>query len=120
MTEQSVQIGTFCNKILFKIFQYYTAFFLKVFDTELYLAPIQDFFFRGVQAWRPENSLDNVFFIVLILIYSLQRGSNGFITEKSIIFSKDTDGVQNFPGGGGGGPTFFQGGPNANFYRNRI
>ena len=41
----------------------------------------------GVLARRPENSLDNVFFLfvcffflVLSLFYSLQRGSNGFIT----------------------------------------
>ena len=39
---------------------------------------------------------------LLNLFYSLQRGSNGFITH--------------FPGGGG--PTFSRGGPNANFYRN--
>ena len=32
----------------------------------------------GVQARRPENSLDNVFILVLNLFYSLQRGSNGF------------------------------------------
>ena len=50
---------------------------------------------------------------------SLQRGSNGFIAEKTILshgsrtvptFSR---GVQLFPRGGGGG-----GGLNANFYRN--
>ena len=54
-----------------------------------------------VQARRPENSLDK-FFLVFNLFYSLQRGSNGFITEKIILFL----------GGGGGG------GQNANFYRN--
>ena len=31
------------------------------------------------------------------LFYSLQRGSNGFISEKSIL-SKDSEGVQNFLG----------------------
>ena len=51
---------------------------------------------KGVQVRRPENSLDNVF-LVLNLFYSLQRGSNSFITEKTIIFQ-------------GGGPTF-TGGP---------
>ena len=60
---------------------------------------------------QPEQS-----FLVLNLFYSLQRGSNGFITEKTILlkgsrggptFSRE--GVQPFPGGGG---------PNANFYRN--
>ena len=60
----------------------------------------------GVQSRRPENSLDNVFFfcflfLVLNLTYSLQRGSNGFITEKIILFQ-----------GSGGGPTFSKGGSN--------
>ena len=31
---------------------------------------------------RPEGSLDNVFFSVINLFYSLQSGSNGFITER--------------------------------------
>ena len=35
---------------------------------------------EGVEARRPENSLDNVF-LVINLFYSLQSGSNGFITE---------------------------------------
>ena len=35
----------------------------------------------GVEARRPENSLDNVF-LVINLFYSLQSGSNGFITEE--------------------------------------
>ena len=55
---------------------------------------IQDFFSEGVQARLSENSLDNVFFffcfvfslLVLNLFYSLQRGSNGYITEKTILF----------------------------------
>ena len=34
----------------------------------------------GVAARRPENSLDYVF-LVINLFYSLQSGSNGFITE---------------------------------------
>ena len=54
-------------------------------------ARIQDFFL-----WGGGGSM------LLNLFYSLQRGSNGFITH--------------FPGGG---PTFSRvGGPNANFYRN--
>ena len=57
---------------------------------------------RRVQAQRPESSLDNVVFLVLNLFYSLQRGSNGFNTEKTILF-QDPEGVQHFPGGGGGG-----------------
>ena len=44
------------------------------------------FFRRGPEARQPENSLDNAFFLVLNLFYSLQRGSNGFITEKTILF----------------------------------
>ena len=37
-----------------------------------------------------------------------------------LYFTKDTEAVHYFPGGvgGGGGSNFFQGGPNANFYRN--
>ena len=67
----------------------------------------------GVQARQPENSLDDFvffffffFFKVLNLFYTLQRGSNGFITEKTKLFQW--------------GPTFFQRGegPNVNFYRN--
>ena len=34
----------------------------------------------GVEARRPENSLDNVF-LVINLFYNLLSGSNGFITE---------------------------------------
>ena len=33
-----------------------------------------------VEARRPENGLDNVF-LAINLFYSLQSGSNGFITE---------------------------------------
>ena len=64
------------------------------------------------------------FYLVLSLLYSLQRGSNGFIAEKTIlILYKGSRGGPLFSGGGGGGggcPNFFQGGggPNANFYRN--
>ena len=45
----------------------------------------------GVEARRPENSLDNVF-LVINLFYCLQSGSNGFITD-----------------GRRGGSNFFQG-----------
>ena len=78
-------------------------------------ARIQDYISGGVQARRPENSLDFFFlFSVLNLFYSFQRPSNGFITEKTIL-SKDPEGVQHFPGGGG---QLFPRGPNANFFRN--
>ena len=37
------------------------------------------------------------------------EGSNGFIAEKTIL-PKDPEGVQHFPGGGGGGVQLFPGG----------
>ena len=52
----------------------------------------------GVRARRPENSLDNVFILVFNLYYSLQRGSNGFITENIVLLQ-----------GSRGGPTFSRG-----------
>ena len=46
------------------------------------------------------------FYLVLSLFYSLKRGSNGFIAEKTILVlyqgSRGGGGVQLFPGGGGG------------------
>ena len=74
-------------------------------------------FVRGVQAQRPENSVDNVFFggfLVLSLFYSLQKGSNGcpmVLMWWKLFFPKDPEGVQHFRGGS----KFFQGGPKANF-----
>ena len=62
-----------------------------------------------------------LFYLVLSLFYTLQRGSNGFIAEKAIlILYQGSRKVNHFPGGGGGGggSNFYQGGPNANFYRN--
>ena len=62
------------------------------------------------------------FYLVLSLFYSLKRGSNGFIAEKTIlILYKGSRGGPLFSGGGGVGcPSFSrgEGGPNANFYRN--
>ena len=55
---------------------------------------------EGVQAWRPEYSLDHFFFSPQ-LVLQLTGGPNGFITEKTY-FSKDPELVQHFPGGGGG------------------
>ena len=59
-------------------------------------------------------------YLVLSLFYSLQRGSNGFISEKTILILYQGSrggplisrggGCQIFPRGGGG--------PNANFFRN--
>ena len=62
---------------------------------------IQEFLLGGgIQAQRRENSLENLFMLVygfldLKLFYSLQRGSNGFIAEKTMLFQ----GIR-------GGPTF--------------
>ena len=60
------------------------------------------------------------FFLVLSLFYSLKRGSNGFIAEKTIlILYKGSRGGPLFSGGGGGVSILFSRvGPNANFYRN--
>ena len=45
------------------------------------------------------------FYLVLSLFYTLQRGSNGFIAEKTIlILYQGSRKVHYFPGGGG--PTF--------------
>ena len=49
------------------------------------------------------------FYLVLSLFYSLKRGSNGFIAEKTIlILYQDPDAVRYIPGGGVS--NFFQGG----------
>ena len=49
------------------------------------------------------------FYLVLSVVYSLQRGFYGFIPEKTIlILYQGSRGVHYFPGGGG--PTFFKGG----------
>ena len=58
---------------------------------------IQKFFSWGVQALRPENSLDNVFFCCW---------SNGFIAVKTILFQ----GSRGSPTFSRGGPTFSRGG----------
>ena len=62
-------------------------------------------------------------YLVLNLVYGLQRGSNGFIAEKTIlILYQGCRGGPIFSRGGGevGVSNFFQGGggPNANFFRN--
>ena len=50
-----------------------------------------------VDARRPENGLDNVF--LAILLYNLQSGSNGFITEgrRGSNFFRGVGGVQRNP-----------------------
>ena len=64
------------------------------------------------------------FYLVLSLFYSLKRGSNGFIAEKTIlILYKGSNAGPLFSGGGGGGgvqlfPEGGVGGSKCNFYRN--
>ena len=51
------------------------------------------------------------FYLVLSLFYSLKRGSNGFIAEKTkLILYKGSRGGPLFSGGGGGGVQLFPGG----------
>ena len=63
------------------------------------------------------------FYLVLSLFYSLKRGSNGFIAEKTILMlykgSRGSRGSPLFSGGGGGGVLLFPGGGSkCNFFRN--
>ena len=61
------------------------------------------------------------FYLVLRSFYSLKRGSNVFIAEKTIlILYQGSRGGTLYSGGGGGGgcPTFSKVVPNANLYRN--
>ena len=62
--------------------------------------------FSGVALARRSKNSPDVFLFVLNLFYSLQRGSNSFITEKTILF-QGSRGVTTFPRGGG--PTFSRG-----------
>ena len=59
-------------------------------------------------------------YLVLSLFYSLQRGSTGFIAEKTVlILYQGSRGGPLFSRGGGGVSNFFQGGgPNAISFRN--
>ena len=59
-------------------------------------------------------------YLVLSLFYSLQRGSNGFIAEKTILilYQGSRGGPLFSRGGGGWGCQTFSRGPNANFFRN--
>ena len=56
------------------------------------------------------------FYLILSLFHSLQRGSNGFIAEKTILILYQ--GSRGAPLCPGGVSNLFQGCPNANFYRN--
>ena len=76
-----------------------------------------------VQAWRPENSLDNVFFFVFVFFVSQQLILQ-FTEDVQWFYSRENytfEGSRGVPTlSRGGGPTFSTGGggPNANFYRN--
>ena len=48
-------------------------------------------------------------YLVLSLFYSLQRGSNGFIAEKTILYQRSRGGPLFSRGGGGRVSNFFQG-----------
>ena len=61
----------------------------------------------GVQARRPENSLDNVF-ILILNFFTVYRGGPMVLLQSKLYFSRDPEGVQHFPGGGGG-PKFSRG-----------
>ena len=70
------------------------------------------FFFKGGGGSRPDGqkTVWTTFFLVLNLFYSLQRGSNDIITEKTILFQGTRGGPTLFRGSGWGeGPTFSRG-----------
>ena len=65
--------------------------------------------FRGQEATCADPGILSVY-LVLSLDYSLQRGSNGFIAEKTILILYQGSRVDPlFSGGGGGVSNFFQG-----------
>ena len=57
-------------------------------------------------------------YLVLSLFYSLQRGSNGFIAEKTILILYQGSRGDSLFSRGGGVKLFPGGGPNAYFFRN--
>ena len=73
-------------------------------------AQIQDFF-QGGGGSRPDcqKTVWTTFFFVLVLnlFYSLQRWSNGFIKEETILFQGSRGGPTFFFGGGGEGSNLF-------------
>ena len=69
---------------------------------------------RGVQARRPENSLDN-FFLNPQLILQIAEGVQWFYYIGNTTFPRIQRGSNILQGGG---PTFSKGGPNAYFYLN--
>ena len=61
----------------------------------------------GVQVSLTKKSSDNVFFFSPQLILLKSNGQ----FQRNLSFFKVPEGVQHFPGGGGGGSNVFQGGP---------
>ena len=70
---------------------------------------------EGVQAWRPDNSLDHFFFSPQ-LVLQLTEGVQWFYYRENILFQGSRVG----PTFSGGGVQLFRGGrsPIANFYGN--
>ena len=66
-------------------------------------------FVRGVQVSLTKKSSDNVFFFFFFSPQLILQKSNGQF-QRNLSFFKVPEGVQHFPGGGGGS-NFFQGGP---------
>ena len=58
-------------------------------------------FFRCVQARRPENSLDYLFFLSPTY-FTVYREGPMVLLQRKLYFSKDPEGVQHLLGGGGG------------------
>ena len=56
-----------------------------------------------------KKSSDNVFFVFFFSPHLILQKSNGQF-QRNLSFFKVPEGVQHFPGGGGGGPTFPRGG----------
>ena len=74
--------------------------------------------FRKAGGNMRESRIFCQFYLDLSLFYSLQRWSNGFIAEKTLlIFYQGSKGVHYFPGGGGVKLFPGGGGPNASFFR---
>ena len=76
-------------------------------------ARIQEFSSEGGPGQSDQNSSDNVFFSFFLFFFLspqliLQKSNGQF--QGNISFFKVPEGVQHFPGGGGG-PTFSRGGP---------
>ena len=68
------------------------------------------FFFRGWSRSEGHKTVWTTFYLVFFLALNLiYRGGPIVLLQRKLYFSKDLEGVQHFPGGGGG-PTFSRGG----------